>query len=301
MSSQGSPVALVKTESRKHGVQASLRALGLNPVKGKNVLIKPNFNTADVTPGSTHNDTLAALVEETWGMGAKSVRLGERSYPPTREVMEQKGILPLLEKLDVQVIDFDRLDTKDWVLVKPKSTHWANGFRIARPVLDAECLISTCCLKTHQYGGIFTLSLKLHVGVVPTSRHGFDYMRELHGSPHQRSMIAEINEPFKPDLVVLDGIDAFIDGGPMTGKRAKGDVFLASADRVAVDAVGVAILKLLGSNEKITKPRIFEQEQIARAVELGLGASSPAEIKVIAADDGSRDYRGRVVEILQKG
>ena len=301
MSSQGSPVALVKTGNRKHGVQASLRTLGLNPVKGKNVLIKPNFNTADLTPGSTHNDTLAALVEEIWRMGATSVRLGERSYPPTHEVIEQKGVLPLLEKLNVQVIDFDRLDTKDWVLVKPKSTHWANGFRIARPVLDAECLISTCCLKTHQYGGIFTLSLKLHVGVVPTSRHGFDYMRELHGSPHHRRMIAEINEPFKPDLVVMDGIDAFVDGGPMTGKRAKGEVFLASADRVAIDAAGVAILKLLGSNEKIMKPRIFEQEQIARAVELGLGASSPAEIKLIAADEGSQDYRDRVVEILQKG
>ena len=301
MSSQGSPVALVKTGNRKHGVQASLRTLGLNPVKGKNVLIKPNFNTADLTPGSTHNDTLAALVEEIWRMGATSVRLGERSYPPTHEVIEQKGVLPLLEKLNVQVIDFDRLDTKDWVLVKPKSTHWANGFRIARPVLDAECLISTCCLKTHQYGGIFTLSLKLHVGVVPTSRHGFDYMRELHGSPHHRRMIAEINEPFKPDLVVMDGIDAFVDGGPMTGKRAKGEVFLAAADRVAIDAAGVAILKLLGSNEKIMKPRIFEQEQIARAVELGLGASSPAEIKLIAADEGSQDYRDRVVEILQKG
>ena len=301
MSSQGSPVALVKTGNRKHGVQASLRTLGLNPVKGKNVLIKPNFNTADLTPGSTHNDTLAALVEEIWRMGATSVRLGERSYPPTHEVIEQKGVLPLLEKLNVQVIDFDRLDTKDWVLVKPKSTHWANGFRIARPVLDAECLISTCCLKTHQYGGIFTLSLKLHVGVVPTSRHGFDYMRELHGSPHHRRMIAEINEPFKPNLVVMDGIDAFVDGGPMTGRRARGEVFLASADRVAIDAVGVAILKLLGSNETIMKPRIFEQEQIARAVELGLGASSPAEIKLIAADEGSQDYRDRVVEILQKG
>ena len=301
MSSQGSPVALVNTGTRKHAVQASLRTLGLNPVKGKNVLIKPNFNTADLTPGSTHNDTLAALVEEIWRMGATSVRLGERSYPPTHEVIEQKGVLPLLEKLNVQVIDFDRLDTKDWVLVKPKSTHWANGFRIARPVLDAECLISTCCLKTHQYGGIFTLSLKLHVGVVPTSRHGFDYMRELHGSPHHRRMIAEINEPFKPDLVVMDGIDAFVDGGPMTGKRAKGEVFLAAADRVAIDAAGVAILKLLGSNETIMKPRIFEQEQIARAVELGLGASSPAEIKLIAADEGSQDYRDRVVEILQKG
>ena len=87
----------------------------------------------------------------------------------------------------------------------------------------------------------------------------------------------------------------------MTGKRAKGEVFLASADRVAIDAVGVALLKSLGSNENIMKPKIFEQEQIARAAELGLGASSPSEIEVIAADEKSRDYRDRVTEILRKG
>ena len=231
-------------------------------------------------------------------MGAKSIRLGERSYPPTREVMEKKGILPLLEKLNVKVIDFDSLEEKDWVLFKPKKSHWPNGFRIARPILDAECLISTCCLKTHQYGGIFTLSLKLHVGVVPTFRHGFGYMGELHHSPHQRKMIAEINEPFKPSLVILDGVDAFVDGGPMTGKRARGEVFLASTDRVAIDAVGVAILKLLGSNESIMKPKIFEQEQIARSVELGLGASSPSEIDVIPGDKGSQDYRDQVIKAL---
>jgi uncharacterized protein (DUF362 family) len=33
----------------------------------------------------------------------------------------------------------------------------------------------------------------------------------------------------------------------MTGKRARGEVFLASTDRVAIDAVGVAILKTLGA------------------------------------------------------
>src|SRR4030042_1872617 len=301
MSSTMSHVPLVKTDNRKHGVKASLRALKINPVKGKDVLIKPNFNTADITPGSTHNDTLVALVEEVWEMGSKSISLGERSYPPTREVMEKKGILPILDKLNVKVIDFDKLDNKDWVLFKPKKSHWPNGFRIARPILDAECLISTCCLKTHQFGGIFTLSLKLHVGVVPTLRHGYQYMGELHGSPHQRKMIAEINEPFKPALVILDGIDAFVDGGPMTGKRAKGELFLASQDRVAMDAVGVAILKFLGSNESIMKPKIFDQEQIARAVELGLGASSPLEIEVIPADENSQDYRDRVLEILKKG
>jgi len=301
MSSTGSRVALVKTDNRKNGVKTSLKALNINPAKGKNVLIKPNFNTADITPGSTHNDTLVALIEEIWEMDAKSISLGERSYPLTREVMEKKGILPILDKLNVKVIDFDDLDKKDWVLFKPKKSHWPNGFRIARPVLDAECLISTCCLKTHQYGGIFTLSLKLHVGVVPTSRHGYEYMGELHNSPHQRKMIAEINEPFKPALVILDGVDAFVDGGPMTGKHAKGEVFFASTDRVAIDAVGVAILKLLGSNEHIMKPKIFEQEQIARAVELGLGVTSPQGIEVIPADEKSQVYRDQIFEILKKG
>ena len=201
----------------------------------------------------------------------------------------------------MRVIDFDNLEDKDWVLFKPKKSHWPNGFRIARPILEAECLISTCCLKTHQYGGIFTLSLKLHVGVVPTFRHGYDYMGELHGSPHQRKMIAEINEPFKPALVIVDGIDAFVDGGPMIGKRSRGEVFIASADRVAVDAVGVAILKLLGSNESIMKPKIFEQEQIARSVELGLGVSFPSEIEVVSADKYSEDYRDRVIKVLKRG
>ncbi len=301
MSGTKSRVAFVKTESRKDGIKALLRTLKGNPIKGKEVLIKPNFNTADLFPGSTHNDTLTTLVEEIWEMGAKSVSVGERSYPPTQEVMEEKGILPLLKKLNVKIIDFDRLDGKDWVLFKPKKSHWQNGFRIARPILDAECLVSTCCLKTHQYGGVFTMSLKLHVGVVPTSRHGYEYMRELHSSPHQRKMIAEINEPFKPALVILDGIEAFVEGGPMTGKRARGNVLLASTDRVAIDAVGVAILKYLGSNEAIMKRKIFEQEQIARAVELRLGASSPEEIEVFPADEKSRDDQDRIVEILRNG
>jgi len=281
-----SRVSLIETDDRKHGVKASLAALNLNPVKGKNVLIKPNFNTADPTPGSTHNDTLLTLVEELWEMGAKSISLGERSYPRTRTVMEQKGILSIMDENGVKVIDFDDLDDKDWVKFKPKGTHWSDGFRIARPVLDTECLVSTCCL---------------HVGVVPTFRNGYNYMEELHSSPYQRKMIAEINEPFKPDLVVLDGIDAFVDGGPATGKRATGNVFLASQDRVAIDAVGVALLKLLGSNDNIMKRKIFDQEQIARAVELGLGASSPSEIELVAADDSSQAYMDRVAEIVSKG
>ena len=132
-----SQVALVNTGDRKFGVETSIRALEFNPAKSKNVLIKPNFNTADLCPGSTHNDTLVALVEEIWKMGARSVSLGERSYPENRAVMEQKGIIPLMEKLDVRIIDFDKLDEKDWVKVDAANSHWQDGFRVARPILES--------------------------------------------------------------------------------------------------------------------------------------------------------------------
>lgn len=300
-SDKKSTVALVKTEDRRIGVKDSLKTLAINPAKNKDVLIKPNFNTADVYPGSTHNDTLVALVEELWRMGAKSITLGERSYPPTRQVMEQKQVPPLMKDLNVKVLDFDTLPQKDWVLTDVEGSHWEKGFRIARPILESECLVSTCCLKTHQYGGVFTLSMKLHVGCVPTTRHGYHYMTELHSSPHQRKMIAEINWPFKPALVVLDGVEAFVDGGPMTGKRGNAGVFLASTDRVATDVVGVAILKVLGSNASIMKPKIFEQEQIARAVELGIGVDSSSQIEIVGSDEESRRYGDRLMEILQIG
>ena len=115
-----------------------------------------------------------------------------------------------------------------------------------------------------------------------------------------QGLIAEINEPFHPQLIILDGIDAFVDGGPMVGKRAKGEVFLA-ADRVAIDAAGVAVLKVLGSSNAIMQKRIFDQWQIARAVELALGASSPAGIEFVAMDQDSQDYCDSVREMLERG
>src|SRR5512136_3106442 len=98
------------------------------------------------------------------------------------------------------------------------------------------------------------MSLKNSVGIVPRKGHAF--MRQLHGSADQRRMIAEINCAYKPALVILDGLVAFVDQGPMTGPRKDAGVFLGGTDRVAVDAVGVAILKELGSNDAVMKPAV---------------------------------------------
>jgi len=49
------------------------------------------------------------------------------------------------------------------------------------------------------------------------------------------------------------------------------------------------------------KPKIFEQEQIARAVELGLGASSPEQIRLAAADEATQGFQSKIEEILRQG
>jgi len=148
-------------------------------------------------------------------MGAKSITIGERSGPPdTDEVLRDKGIYDICKKLDVGLINFEELPSKDWVRIKPKDSHWNDGFYVAKPVLDSKCIVVTCCLKTHKYSGVFTMSLKLSVGVT----HKKD-MTELHTSfRSMRKMIAEINQAYNPSLILLDGIEAFVDGGPAKGQ-----------------------------------------------------------------------------------
>jgi uncharacterized protein (DUF362 family) len=101
--------------------------------------------------------------------------------------------------------------------------------------------------------------------------------------------------------VVLDGVEAFISQGPDRGQRAWGEVVLAGTDRVAIDAVGLALLRHLGCQEVACQGAIFQQEQIARAVELGLGVERPEEIRLVTGDAESETYAAQIGEILLGG
>ncbi|MBL7063593.1 MAG: DUF362 domain-containing protein, partial [Anaerolineae bacterium] len=213
-----------------------------------------------------------------------------------------KGVFRLADELGFDVVVFDELDASGWEMMQVEGSHWQNGFAVARPVLEADGVIQTCCLKTHRYGGHFTISLKNSVGLVAKSVPGerYDYMRELHSSPHQRHMIAEINVAYQPALIVVDGVEAFVDGGPDRGKRVAAQVILAGTDRVAIDAVGVAMLRYFGTTPAVSQGSIFQQEQIARAVELGLGVDGPEKIELITDDPESAAYAGEIQQILQQ-
>ena len=291
-------VALVSSKDRGKAVGQAIDLLGVKAFHGKSVVLKPNFNTADPAPGSTHNDTLESLVRALQQMGTRQVTLAERSGPgdSTRKIMEKKGTFGLAEKLGFNIVNLEEVGPEGWVKVEPKESHWSQGFHFARIYREAEAIVQTCCLKTHAYGGHFTLSLKNSVGLVPLA--GYPYMGELHSSRYQRQMIAEINTAYSPDLVVMDGVEAFVDGGPDRGTRVEAGVMLAGTDRVAMDAVGVAILRLLGTTPEVSRGSIFVQNQVARAVELGLGVSSAKEIRLVTGDAESEAFAVKVRNIL---
>ena len=104
-------VSLVKTEDREQGVRTAVELLGADewPFDAVHVVIKPNFNSDDPFPGSTHNDTLRALVGLLRELGAGRITIADRSGASwvTKEVLAKKGIPKLAAELGVELVASD--------------------------------------------------------------------------------------------------------------------------------------------------------------------------------------------------
>jgi uncharacterized protein (DUF362 family) len=295
-------VALVRATDHAQGVRTALELLELPPWKGRRLFVKPNCNSSDPFPGSTHPEALASLCRTLLAGGAVRLAIGDRSgMGGTRQVLEQNGVVRMAAELGADLDVFDELPAEGWMRRAVQGGHWSRGFALARPAVETDGIVQTCCLKTHRFGGHFTLSLKNSIGLVARHVPGdpHDYMRELHGSPDQRRMIAEVNVAYRPLAVVLDAIEGFADGGPEAGRKIAPGLILASADRVALDAVGVAVLRRHGTTPEVSRGHIFDLEQIARGAELGLGAARPDAISIVTRDRGAREEALRLEELLR--
>ncbi|MGD1858535.1 MAG: DUF362 domain-containing protein [Leptolyngbyaceae cyanobacterium] len=294
-------VVLISTTNRAAGIQQAIDLLQPTGFSGKRVFIKPNYNTGDPAPASTDPIVLETLVREIQAAGASGITVGDRSgMADTRSAMQQQRVFNLANQYGFTPLVFDEMGRDGWQYFSGSGTNWSRGFAIAKPVLDADAIVNACCLKTHRYGGHFTLSLKNTIGMVAkyVPGDGYNYMRELHTSANQRLMIAEVNRTYRPALIVIDGVDAFVNGGPAQGETVRAGVMLASTDRVAIDAVGIAVLRMLGTTQAVSTGSIWSQAQIRRAADLGLGAVSPDAIELITADSASAQMADRLRPFL---
>lgn len=294
-------VAVVKTTDRASGVRRAIELLQPVSFRDKRVFIKPNYNTGDPAPAATAPIVLETLVQIVQADGASTITVGDRSgMAETRRAMEQMQVFSLAQRYGFDTLVFDELGRDDWQYFPATGTNWLQGFAIARPVLNADAIINVCCLKTHRFGGHFTLSLKNTIGMVARyiPGDGHDYMRELHRSANQRLMIAEVNKTYRPSLVVIDGVDAFVGGGPEQGQRVQAGVILAGIDRIAIDAVGIALLRKLGTTRDVSSGSIWSQAQIRRAADLGLGAINADQIELVTADQDSAHMADAIRQFL---
>lgn len=293
-----SSVYVIETGDRPEGVRKLLDRFDMSVFRDLRVALKANYNSADPFPATTHLLTLAAVIGGLKRNRANSITLAERSgMGITGEVLQDLGVAGLAaeEGVDVDVLD-DRRSPEDWV--RYQADHWQRGYLFSRAFEDADEIVETCCLKTHRFGGHFTLALKNSVGMVARfdPDDGYDYMGELHTSVHQREMIAEINAAYSPAIVVMDATKGFSHGGPEKGTTIEPGLMLASDDRIAIDACGVAILRSYGTTPEVSKGDIFSLPQIRRAAELGLGAAGPKEIEIVPVNEGARD----VVKVIER-
>ncbi|NIM44157.1 MAG: DUF362 domain-containing protein [Nitrososphaeria archaeon] len=279
-----SVIAIVRTDDRITGIDECLRLLGgvdfLRRLKG-DVLVKPNSNSGDPFPASTHPETVRRVIEVllSLGIGGNRIIMGDMSgwiYMPTRKSMEENGIMRIAEELGVKVSLFD--EENKWVTVRPEGAGlWPEGFPVAMTAHNASTIISLPALKTHR-SGVFTLSLKNTMGMTNLRGRGY-----LHLKKEMNSLIAELNLAYQPALVILDGMKCFVTGGPAKGDIAQPEVIIAGDDRVAIDAVGAAILKFhkaVGIVDKSVK----DHEQLDHASKIGLGNLNIHEISLRTAN-----------------
>ncbi|MHA1907898.1 MAG: DUF362 domain-containing protein [Candidatus Thorarchaeota archaeon] len=291
-------IYLASGTNRTVAVQSLLGKLNLSVLSGKRVAVKANFNSADPFPASTHPDTFALMIDAINDVGAEEIHVGARSgMGNTQKVLDDLGITTMCQEKEVKLSVLDDFTMNDYTLITLKDSHWSRGFLYANLFENADVIIQTCCLKTHQYGGHFTLSLKNSVGMVAKfdPNDNYNYMKELHSSPHQRHMIAELNTIYDPAFVLMDAAKAFVKGGPASGEEVTPNVFLLSPDRVALDTVGVAILRHYGTTDAVATGPISEQAQLARAAELGLGTNKFEDIELVPIDEESKP----VVDIIR--
>jgi uncharacterized protein (DUF362 family) len=123
------------------------------------------------------------------------------------------------------------------------------------------------------------MSIKNNVGVV----NGASRLH-MHLPWGFKQRVAEIGLVVRPSLIVMDGREGFGDGGPDSGDRVRPGFIAAGSDPVAIDAVGLAQLRLQGANRDITARSIWKIPTMERAVEIGLGAGSGRDIGLVGID-----------------
>jgi uncharacterized protein (DUF362 family) len=213
------------------------------PVRGKTVLLKPNFVEPDPRLViNTHPAVVAAARESFLRLGAETVVVGEgpANERDTEDILESICLRQFLGPLARIFVDLNT----DGVELVPTRTRASKLKELYLPksILGAEFVVSMPKMKTHHWAGV-TLSLKNMFGIVPGSCYGWP-KNVLHWAGLTRSIL-DINSTVRPDFAIVDGIVGMEGNGPIQGTAKPCGVLVLGDDPVAVDGTCTRLMGLV--------------------------------------------------------
>jgi uncharacterized protein (DUF362 family) len=263
-------------------------------VSGKKVLVKPNVVNASKSPTTTNPAVVRAVVELLFEAGAAEVRVGDMSALArlsTKRNMERTGIKRAAEEAGAKTVYFE---DHEWYEVPLPGGKYVKEVGVSEWIFTSDLIVNLPVIKTHRSAS-YTICLKNFVGATH-----FKWRPYLVDSDHWEEVVAEINLAYTPDLNIADGTTTMVEGGPWSGKEARTNLVMAGGDRVAADVVGLGIIKSFGIWPDVTRKGVWQQRQIKRAVELGMGARNAGEVELLTASlDGDPEF-ARLMEKIRE-
>lgn len=243
-------VALIKCDNYelsevKSAINRGIDLLGgidLFVKEGDKILLKPNLLASESAEKSvtTHPIVFEAIISILQEIKEKK-NIKKISYGDSPgigkgiSVAQKSGISEVAEKLNIEYAYFDEpVGVSFNEGIKEKS------FTIAKPILEADTIISLPKLKSHALT-IMTGAVKNQFGCIPGFRKA-EYHLKLPDFDDFSTMLLDLNKLINPKLYIMDGIMAMEGNGPRSGNPKKLNVLLLSSDAIALDYVASQII-----------------------------------------------------------
>ena len=239
--------------------------------KEEKILLKPNLlKKAEVEKAViTHPAVVGAFARFLREEGYANIVLADScGHGSTSQVIRGTGMDTCLEKYKIPAIDYTKGISVDY----PEGIK-AKEFVLPKELLEADCVISLCKMKTHALERI-TGAVKNSYGFVYGRNKAIGHTKYPSADSFAR-MLVDLNQYVKPRLYIMDGIVAMEGNGPGSGDPVPMKVMLLSADPVALDSVFARLVYL--------KPELVPTNY--HGEKMGLGDWREENIQVIVADE----------------
>ena len=276
------PISLVSDPDPAVMIERAVELVGgldfLSP--GETVLIKPVVNSANPFPATTSPFLLGKVIELLEARGAGRVILGERApvWRDTLGNLRETGLYQAARDGGLGEEDIVVFEDDDFVPVNPPlAVNWGGGF--SRPAVfdEVDHIVLLPTIRTHAITEI-TMGMKSLVGAIPPSDRD-----RMHLSLNILPKIAELQTcTEKIRLSILDARQGFSDGGPDEGTLITPGMVIAGTNVTAVDAVGLALLRHLGTTPMLMLTKVWSFLMIARGVAVDADLRSASGMDFLA-------------------